>query len=209
MKIKVYQKYRGKLTKVDINEGMKRCFENASFLLDEAIKQQKNGKYNLAYYFAYTSDEEFIKVYLLLYYFVILKTEGIKKFWEYFTNHVPKKRLILFKRFMDSKGKNNITILENVYFLLKEKEYQTIRENSLYCDVVLPKKFVVPSGVFESKDTKDTIKQLRIERKKWKETFSDEKKLTMMIEYMEKNPSQFISPSYAFKKTHGMFLSDR
>ncbi len=210
MKIPVYEKYRDALKITDVKNGIKKCFINASFLLDEAKRNEKNKRYNLAYYLSYTAEEEFIKIYLLLHYFVIVYKENIRSFWIYYTNHIPKKRLMLFKRFIDGgKGKDNKTWLENIYFLLNEKEYQSIRENALYCDVVSRKQFVVPFENFELRDVSETIKKLENKKKKWQELIEDERKLDIALEYLEKNPNKFISPSEAFKKTHGKSLLDK
>lgn len=201
----IYQKYRDVLTIDDIKDGIEKSFKNAVLLLNESGRFIIENKYSLTYYFLYTAEEEFIKIYLLMHYFAIVRDEGIKVFWKYFTNHIPKKRLMLFKRFVETKD----NWMENIYFLLKEKEYQTIRENSLYCDIVSPKRFVIPQDVFEESDCLETARRLKEEKKKWSKLISDTKKFEIVLKYLEKNSSNFISPSLAFKKTHGKPLFDK
>ena len=200
MKKIIYRQCRNSLSRDNVKEGIRKCFTNADSLLTEAIRFRNEKKYGLAYYFAYTAREEFTKMYLLMSYFAVIRYEDIRKFWRYFRNHQAKERLRLLRR----QVKDHNTLVENIYFLLNETAFQTIRQNSLYCDAVLPTKFVLPQEIFEERDSKEIIDWCLLEESKWKGfLFVDQKIETLLV--ILQSP-KYISPSFAFQKLFGKQL---
>jgi len=207
VKAKIYQKYCGPLDIPTIIDGIKKCFSNALFLYKEAEHCSKRRKYSLAYYLLCVSEEEYIKSYLLISYFTIVNSEGIGKFWSYYQNHKPKKRLILLKRHMQDK--NTRTYLENIYFLINQQSYENIKQSSLYCDCVISKRFIKPDSVFVKKDITEEIVRLSKTYREWGKMINNDKELSNAVQFLKNNPSEIVSPDIVFKKIYGKHLFEK
>ena len=207
MKIKVFQNYYEKLELFDVVDGIIKCVQNGSFLLDEAENFIRQKKYSLAYYLISVSEEEFIKCFLLLHYFTISEKEGIKQFWLYYRNHEPKKRLMLLQKYLMKKITRNY--LKSIYYLINQNSFEVIKQNSIYCDCVVPKRFVLPFENFANKDIVDLLKEVKEKSILWQEFVKNKKILHRIISYLKSNKNLTISPTSNFKRLFGKELSNR